>query len=466
MNRTIILLGLLLISIAAFAQQSPRDMQFAPLKFDPVEPTRFVTENGITVFFIEDHQLPVVTMKAHFKGGDIYDPSDKIGLAELTAKILRTGGAGQRTPDQVDFDLEFVGASVGSGSSEHSFDLSLRTLKKDIDLGMEILADIILEPKFDTAKVNLEKSVTKDQIRRQNDDPGDLTRRVFYQTVYGSHPYGQYPTLKSIDNITRSDLASCHKKYFSPDNCIMAVSGDLTEKELKELLREYFSNWKKTGIALPIMNEAVTSYKPGVYYVAKDINQANIRFGHLLMTDDNPDHYAFEIMNFALGGGGFSSRMTSQVRTTAGLAYSVGCYPLFRPLMGVHFSFCQTKAESMSQALRMMFDVINDVRSNGISAEEMDLAKESIINGYIFNFDTPASLVDAYAVNELRGFPADKIKTDLEKYRAVTLDKCNQVAKYYLNTENIVIVVTGDKELFDKPLNTFGQVNEVSLEIE
>jgi len=466
MNKVVSVFCTLLIALSVSAQeQAPRDMRFSPLTFNPAEPSRFVTDNGITVFFIPDHQLPVVTFNAYFKGGDIYDPADKTGLAELTATLMRTGGAGSRTPDQVDFDLEFVGTSINSSSGEQDFDLGMRTLKKDLDLGMEILTDMILNPTFDTAKVSLEKSVTKDRIRRQNDNPGDLTRRVFYETVYGKHPYGQYPTLHSVDNINRSDIVACHKKYFVPNNCIVAVSGDMTVDELRALMKKYFGSWKQSDFTLPEISKAQTTYKAGVYYVAKDINQANIRFGNLLMTDDNPDHYAFEIMNFALGGGGFSSRMTSQVRTTAGLAYSVGSYPVFRPLMGVFFAYCQTKAESMSEALRMMLDVIDNVRENGITPEEMELAKESTINSYIFGFDTPSKLVNAYATNALRGFPEDKIKTDLEKYRAVDLEKCNQVAKYYLNTENIVIVVTGNQELFDKPLKTFGPVTDVSLEI-
>jgi zinc protease len=466
MNRLLIVIGLLLLALSAFGQQqNPRDMKFPQIEFNPATPQEFTTDNGIKVFFLEDHKLPVVTLDAYFKGGDIYDPQEKVGLASLTASLMRNGGAGKRTPDQVDFDLEFLAANIDCNSGQESFNIGLRTLRKDLDKTAGILADIIQKPTFDTAKVALEKSVTQDQIRRQNDDPGQVTRRVFYQTIYGDHPYGWYPTLASIDKINRADIIDNYKKYFVPNNCIMAISGDLTLNDVKALLKKYFGDWKKSELNLPNKPMAEATYKPGIYYAAKDINQANIRFGHLLMTDDNPDQYAFEIMNFALGGGGFSSRMMSQVRTTAGLAYSVGSYPVYRPLMGLHFSYCLTKAESLSKTLQMMFDVINDVRTNGITEDEMELAKESTINSYIFGFDTPAKLVNAYASNELRGFPKDKIKTDLEKYQAVTLEKCNQVAKYYLNTDDIVIVITGNKDLFDKPLDSFGPVTNVSMEI-
>lgn len=465
MKRIIFTILISLLATASFAQVAPRDMKFDQISFDPAVPERFVTNNGIVVYFVEDHQLPILSLNAYFKGGEIYDPTGKTGLSELTATLMRTGGAGKRTPDQVDYDLEFVGTSIGSGSSSHNLSLSLRTLTKDIDLGMQIFSDIILEPTFDSAKFALEKSVMQDGIRRQNDDPGAVTRRVFYQTLYGNHPYGAYATIASLDNITRTDVADYYGKYYAPGNCFVALTGDLTSQEAHALIDKYFGSWKSSKVVLPEIPMAESTYKPGVYYAEKDINQANIRFGNLLMTDDNPDRFAFEIMNFALGGGGFSSRMMSQVRTTAGLAYSVGCYPYLRPLMGLHFSYCQTKAESMAEALTMMLDVINEVHKNGITEKEMELARESVINSYIFDYDTPAKLVNAYAQNELRGFPQDKIKTDLESYKAVTLEKCNRAAEYYLNTDNIVIIVIGNKDLFDKPLTTFGPVTEVSMEI-
>ncbi|MCP4703089.1 MAG: insulinase family protein, partial [candidate division Zixibacteria bacterium] len=403
----LIFIFIFLLSGLSFAQH-PRDMEFAPLDFNPPEPVRFETDNGIVVYFLEDHQLPVLTFSAYFQGGTVQDSPDKAGLSDITSTLLRSGGAGKRPPDLVDSDLDFVGISLRSNTGDEYFSIDMRLLKKDIETGFEILSDMLLKPAFDSSKLALELSNQIDQIKRQNDDARDIGRRVYYQTVYKNHPYGLYPTLESINSITRDDVIDWHKKFYSPDNCIMAISGDKTVDEIKTILNNYFGGWKKTNIKFEKPAPAQQKYKPGLYYAEKNINQANIRFGFLCMTDKNPDRFAMEVMNFALGGGGFSSRLTQKVRTAAGLAYSVGSYFYNRPLTGTLFGYCLTKANQLSQALGMMTEIISEVKENGITQEEMELAKESIINGYVFSYDTPSGLVNAKAMLELGGFPPDQ----------------------------------------------------------
>ena len=443
---------------------TPRDMTFPSLEFEPAEPIRFEAPNGLVVYFHEDHDLPVVSLSAYFHGGDIYDPSDKIGLTAITATVMRSGGAGTRTPDQVDFDLDYLAARISSGADEDYLSLNLSCLRKDFDTVLAIFSDILLRPAFDSAKLALELSNTRERILRRNDDPGDVTRRIYYQTLYAGHPYGNYPSLKTIDNITADDVRAQYDRYYHPDNCILAVSGDLTLAQLQSVIDQYFGDWPRADITVTEVPKAAPQYQPGVYYVERDINQAQLRFGQIGIDDRNPDRYALDILNFAMGGGGFSSRLTMRVRTTAGLAYSVGSYLWTRPLGGTWFGYCQTRADAMSKAAQMMLDIMNEVKENGITTEEMELAKESIVNSYVFQFDTPSKIVNAKARLELNGFPPDQLQRDLEAYQAVTLEDCNRVVKQYLDTKNIVFVITGNKELFDNPPDTFGPVTTVKLE--
>jgi zinc protease len=465
--KKVLLFGLIFIFIAALTAlaQNPREMKFPPLKFEPAEPTRFVADNGMVVYFLEDHQLPVITVSAFFHGGTVNDPADKIGLIDITASILRTGGAGKRTPEQIDQDLDFAAATIGSSAAPEYLDVFLSCLKKDIDLGFEIFSDVLQKPKFDSGKIALELSNTKDVIRRQNDDPNGVTRRVFYQTIYAGHPYGNFPTLASIDKINRDAIIAQYKQCYNPDNCLMAISGDMTLAEAKTVIAKYFGSWKKGNQAIPSISSATVQFKPGVYYAEKDINQANIRMGHLGTTDKNPDRYALDVFNFILGGSGFTSRLMREVRTTAGLAYNVGSYFSHRPAVGCFFAYCQTKADAMSQATELMLSIINNAKDSGITQEEMELAKESIMNGFVFNYATPEQIVNAKTLLELNGFPPDQLKKDLETYQAVTLDDCRRVAAQYLDPKNMVIVITGNKTLFDKPLETFGPVTNISMEI-
>ncbi|UCD95393.1 MAG: insulinase family protein [Candidatus Zixiibacteriota bacterium] len=443
----------------------PREMSFPPLKFQPPEPVRFVTDNGMVVFFLEDHQLPILTAVAFLHGGSSYDPPGKAGLAEITAQLLRSGGAGQRSPEQVDEDLDFVATRISSGASRDELTLSLNAMRKDAELAFEILSDMVISPGFDTGKVSLELSNKAEEIRRQNDEPARVTRRIYYQTVYTGHPYGVYPTLASIGNISREDILSQHRKYYAPDNCILAVSGDMTLDEIKALVNKYLGRWQKSGMQIQTPAMATMQYMPGVYYVDRDVNQANIRLGHLSMDIKNPDRHAMDVMNFILGGG-FVSRMASQVRTTAGLAYSVGSYSYNRPLMGTFFAYCMTRADAMARATRMIMDIISEVKENGITAEEMDLGKESIINSFVFNYDTPGKIATAQAYLEFYQFPPDQLEKDVEALQAVTLEDCKRVAQKYLSPDKLAIVIVGNKEMFDQPPDTFGPVMEVSLEKE
>ncbi|MCX6826922.1 MAG: pitrilysin family protein, partial [candidate division Zixibacteria bacterium] len=396
---------MLALACAVSVAANPRDMKFRPLKFAPAEPIRFTTPNGMVVYFLEDHQLPVITTTAMFKGGTVYDPAGKGGLVDLTTRLLRTGGAGNRTSDQVDQDLDFVGASLSSGSDYDYLAASLSALKKDAALGFEILADILQRPHFDVARIAFEISNKKDKIRRQNDDPSQLTQRIFYQTIYPNHPYGVFPTLASMDNIKKDDIIYSYRKFYIPNNCILAISGDMTVDEVKGLVSQYFGKWPKGDYVIPIPPEVTMQYKPGVYYVSRDINQANIRMGHLGLTDKNPDRHAMDLMNFALGGGGFTSRLTGQVRTTAGLAYSVSSMVYNRAERGAFFAYCLTKAATMGQATGMMLDIIKKVKDSGITEDELKMAKQSYINGMVFNYVTPDQIVSAKASLELTGFP-------------------------------------------------------------
>jgi zinc protease len=449
----------------AVSAENPRDMKFAELTFAPAEPERFTADNGLVVYFLKYDELPVVSMTAYFHGGEAYDKPDKAGLNDITASLLRTGGAGDRTPDQVDLDLDFVGASISSSAASDYLSMEMNVLKKDIALGFEIFSDMLKRPSFDTSKIALEISNYQDRVRRQNDNPWDISRRVFYQTLYGGHAYGLYATLASLGNISREDIVEQHDKFYVPNNCILAISGDLTLDEVKKMVARYFGDWKKTSQTPAPPAMAKKTYKGGVYYAEKDINQANIRFGQMGLDDHNPDRFAMELVNFALGGGGFTSRLMGQVRTSAGLAYSVGSYSYVRPYGGCIFDYCLTRADAMSRALQMMLDIVAGVKKDGITAEELQMARESIINSYVFNYDTPRELVSAKAYLELTGFPADQLQKNIEAYKAVTLEDCNRAAKKYLDTKDIVIVVTGNKELFDKPLETFGPVTDVSMEI-
>lgn len=453
----------LLLPAAAGAQNPYARWKFDEIKFDPPMPERFVLPNGLVVYFLADHQLPVVTMTAIVRAGEAYVTPEKTGLAATVGEALVTGGTKTRTPDQVDEQLEFLGIQWSGSIGMESGEFSMQCLSKDFTTALELLSDLLVNPGFEQSRLQLAIDNALEDLRRQNDSPGRIIRREFNKLVYGDHPYGRTPTEKTLNAITRADVEAFYRDYFHPNTTILAISGDLAPGELRSSLERALSGWKQGSVPAPVVPDPVPP-APGVYQIDKDLSQTNLRFGHLGIDRRNPDRHAIRVMNHILGGGGFTSRMTGKVRSDSGWAYSVGTAFSMANKPGVFLASCQTKTETTSKALALMQWVIEDVQKNGIKPDELATAKESIINSDVFNYDTPVEVVENYAWQEYHGFPPDQMKQDLAAIRAVTKDDVEAMARKYLDPSKYVIVAVGKVAEFDAPLSRFGPVQTISLD--
>jgi predicted Zn-dependent peptidase len=202
----------------------------------------------------------------------------------------------------------------------------------------------------------------------------------------------------------------------------------------------------------------------GIFQINKDISQTNIRFGHIGIDNMNPDRHAIRVMNHILGGGGFTSRMMGRVRSDSGWAYSVGTRFTTAVQPGMFYASCQTKAETTSKALALMKWVVEDLVENGITNEELAIAKESILNSDVFQYVTPSQIVNRYAWLEYYGYPSDQLKKNVEAIRAVTKADIEAVARKYLHPDKLTILAVGPIDQFDAPLSGFGSVTTLELE--
>ena len=459
-----IFIFILLFSISFSQVKDPRTLKSQPIKFEPPSPLRFTLDNGMVVYFLEDHKLPVITMSALVKTGRIYEPEDKIGLARITGEVMRTGGTSSLTAEEVNEALDYIAATVESEIGLEQGKVTLDCLSKYLDQALKIYSEILKNPRFDQEKVNLEKEKSKEEIRRQNDRPEDIASREFGKLLYPDHPYGWMPTLKTIDNITKEDLVFFHQRFFHPNNVILAVSGDIAPDLLKDKLTKFFGNWEKKDFAPPPRPQVELSFKENINYIFKDMNQTNIWIGHLGYKQDNPDRFAVYVMNFILGGGGFTSRLTSQIRVEQGLAYSVYSYFNKRKDLGGFFAICQTKGETTFKALSLMREVIKKLQGNGATEQELELAKDYIINSEVFRYSTPEKTVNQQAQLEFDGFPPDQMKKDIEEIKKVSLSDVQRAAKEYLHPDKMIILLVGNKDLFEKPLSELGETKEIKLE--
>jgi len=436
---------------------NPRQFQSRPLEFEFPAVDRFRTANGIHVFFLEDRELPLVNITAKVGGGSLYDPEGKAGLGELFAAALRGGGAGGHPP--VDFDeiLEIMAANLFVDTDTHAtrIDLSLRS--EDLEKGLGLLADLLRRPRFDAERLDLAKKRMVESIRRRDDLLRDLARDRFRRRLYRGHPLGRETTVASVGRIGRADLVAFHKTHFRPDNVWLAVSGNVGRKELENLLEKNFGNWPAGAVGNLPPPSLPPSPEPLLLLVKRDLPQTTILMGDRGIDKDAFDLFDVQVLNFILGGGGFNSRLMREIRSDRGLAYSVySHFQIGRRLPGLFLVACETRAPATIEVIRMIRDIIGDLRKQPPGEEELRLARESLVNSFVFAFDDSHAVVCREARLDFYGYPADYLRTYRDRIAAVTGQGVMEAARRRLDPERFTIVLVGDPEGFKSGLEELG----------
>lgn len=423
--------------------------------------------NGMKLFLLEDHELPLINVSAIIRTGSIYESADKIGLASITGEVMRSGGTATKTGDELDEELEAMAASVETSIGLNSGSASVSVLKEDIDKGLAILADVLMNPAFREDKIFLSKMQAKSMIARRNDNVRAIAGREFDKLIYGPESvYARQEEYATIDSITRDDLVAFHKLFFGPNNMMLAVCGDFNADEMIKKIDSAFHDWRKIDLNIPDTPQIDYKFRKTVNQIRKDdINQSNIYLGHIggLMSD--PDYFTLVVMNKILGGG-FTGRLFKNVRSREGLAYSVfGSYSANYDYPGEFYVGCMTKSQSTVYAIRAMLKEVEKMREAEVTDEELALAKDSFLNSFVFNFDTKGEIVRRLMIYEYFGYPADFLMKTKENVEKVTKADVLRVAKEHLKPETVQILVVGRPEEFDQPLSTLGEVNEIDITI-
>ena len=429
------------------------------------EVTRHVLANGMILFLMEDHELPLINADVLIRAGSIYDSLPNMAVAGMTGTVMRTGGTKSFTPDSLNTLLEFIAGSVESQIGLESGSASMSVMSKDIDIGMKALSEVLRYPVFDTAKINLEKSQIRESIRRRDDRPGGIAAREFAHLVYGDHPYGRILEWDYVKNISRDDLVRYHREYYHPNNVMMALSGDFDTKGMIKRVEKFFGDWEKAEVNLPPAPEVEFKTNPGIFVIDKQLTQANIIAGHLGIKRDNPDKYAIALMNYTLGGGSFTSRLTSRVRSDEGLAYSVGSsFSTTSRDYGTFQASAQTKTPSSHRVLEIFKEEIARMQRELASEAEFETARDAYINNFVFQFDSPDEIVSRLMSLEYDGYPSDYYQKYLDNIRAVTLEDMKRVAEKYLKPDQMTIMVVADTSKIVGDLGDFGPVKHIKLE--
>ena len=450
-----------------FALSDPRQMTFKPVEFTPPEPDRVVFENGMVVYLLEDHELPLVNITAAIRTGSWLDPAEKIGLASLTGSSMRTGGGGGLSAERVDEELEQFAGDLRVSIGRQSGSASLDVLSKDLKRGIQIFSGLIRAPAFEPARVELAKLQAIEGIRRRQDTPGSIVGREFLKLLYGeNHPSARESSMGSISRITREDLVAFHQETVHPNGVMLGVTGDFDKSAMLALLQEVFGDWEKGEVPVLVIPEVpqVPKSKPIVRFVNKETSQAHLRAGHLSIKEQDPDYVALAIANDILGGSSFRSRLFNDVRSKRGLAYSVGS----RLIAGAHdqgvwLMRAETKLSSTQEVIARFVANMERMRTELVTDSELAEAKEAYVNSFVFSFASSSAIVARLMELEYDGLPKDFLQQLRARVIALTKEEILAAAKKHFNPERLHIVAVGSGEALPKLLSGFGDVKEIKL---
>lgn len=408
---------------------------------------RKALDNGLTLLIASRHELPIVTIKVTIQAGPLWEPEDRAGLAYLTASLL-TRGTATRTAAQIDEAVDFIGASLSSGAERDSSDVDLTLLKKDLPRGLELLADVLLHPAFGEGEIARKVRELRAALRKRQEDPGAVAGEAFNELVFDGHPYGRplEGTDASLAAITRDDIARFYRDHYTPERAFVTVVGDIDRGEITEQLRALLGSWPKGKGAVQMAAEPrPLQEKIVVKKIDRSVAQANIILGHQGIRRDNPDFYALTVMNYILGGGGFSSRLVDRIREEKGWAYDVHSY--FYPGLerGTFQVGLQTKNETAGPAVEEVLREIRRIRDQGVIDQELADAKAYLTGSFPLRLDTNAKLAGLISTVEYYKLGLDYADRYPALIQAVTKEEVLRVARAYLRPDEYVLVVVANQ---------------------
>jgi len=440
---------LLLISAAMSSEKRtipphPDSLSFKDLawKIPEGEQYRHQLRNGTTVYIASDNSVGLIKVIAHFRYGSLLDPDDKKGLSGLYAQLLRSGGTKRLTPEALDEEIELYAATIDFSISHTRMQLTAEFLSDQQDKIFSILDEIINTPRFAPERLNREKEQFKQMIRHRFDNPGPTAKIAYNQNMYSNQALAHIPTEETIDAVTRDDILKLHKKIMATKGLIIGISGDFEEKRALKEIKKIFSPGSDEPQEFPKIR---VSPAADVFIVNKHVPQAEVRIGFPYLQRPHPDYYPVQVMNMILGGSGFTSRLTTKIRSDAGLTYSIYSVPESRyRYPATYYVGFHTKTESVPLAIAMSLAEIENIQKNGVSEKELAHAKKVLIEGFPSFFRSRDDIVDRYSWSEFYGRSSDHFRVYPDKINAVTLKQVQEAAQKYLNPDSMAITIVAD----------------------
>ncbi len=424
---------------------------------------RKVLSNGLKVMFVERHEQPVVYFDLIVPGGNLFDPVGMAGLTDMLARML-TGGTTKRNAEQIAHQTDSLGGILHASAAMEYFSVQGQFLKKDCATGLDLFADIILDSSFPEAELVNVKLEHEASVRMGRDQPTSLAFDTLNYLIYGyNHPRGRSASVDTVKAVEVSDLQSVYQKYFRPSSSILCITGDITPDEMDDLGLSAFESWTDPDLTAwkppdnPVKRRGVT-----VRIVDKpDLTQSTIAIGHLGISRYDPDYFNLLLGNYILGSGGFSSRLVQAVRSRGGKTYSAGSWFSTGKGKGPFGAYTFTRNSETESTLAILLEEIRKIKTSGITAKELQAAKDHILGSYALKFETPHGVAEQLLSAEFFSFGQDYVRNYRSFVSAPTLDNVNHALQKHLDPENLVVVVVGNAKEITSQLSDLGSWTKV-----
>ena len=446
-----LLLSMAVTTVASEIPDRPEELVFPELTYElpPVDELRFELAGGTPVYALPDRQLPLVQLVVYFRGGEYLEPAGKEGLAAIAGAAWRTGGAGERSARELDDELDFLAADLSTDITQVIGSVTLDVLSKDLDAAMDLVMDVLTEPRFQEDRFENAKLNLIQDMRMRNDSTATIEEREWNRLIYGDNYWlNRLPTSASVEAITVDDCRAFVTSLVRTGNVVVAVSGDLERESIQALLEKTIGTLPKLERSVPSVPQPSHEPEPGVYTVNKeDVNQGTVRLGHIGHRMGDEDEFALRAMNHVLGGGGFTSRIVKRVRSDEGLAYdaySMMSFPSTFP--GVFAAGFQSKSSTCAYAAEITRGLIEEVRTKPVTNEELATTISYYVQVFPRYFESAAASVSVFALDEVLDRPKGYWASYRDNISGVTVEQVQDAAERRLNPDREIVLVVGNVE--------------------
>ncbi|MBU3600867.1 pitrilysin family protein [Polynucleobacter sp. AM-25C3] len=418
----------------------------------PIE--KLASIKGAQAYLVQTQSLPMVDIEISIDAGDRYDPAAKSGLATVAGQLMNYGvksDKGLLTEAQIADEIADLGANLGVSVSGERAIMRIRTLsRKDLrDRAVQLASAMLSAPTYDSKILAREKQRMTTALLESETKPESVLDRRFRKSVYGNYPLANSPSVQTVANINATDLQQFHKQFYRADRMIVSIVGNVSSTEAAEIVQSLLQRVPQSGPPIAKLPEfersPVEPLTQREITIPFDSQQAHIAMGMTAVTRSNPDYFPLLVGNYVLGGGGFVSRLMSEVREKRGLAYSVFSYFAPGKDVGIFQAGLQTKNDQATLALEVMSSTIAQFIANGPTQSELDAAKANLMNGYPLRIDNNRKLLDNVSSIAWNNLPLDTMEVWTKQVEAVSLEQVNAAFQKYLAMDRMKIVVLGAK---------------------